>query len=51
MNDFEMMEYASNSYAMLNAHPEILEISKFTTRLDNNNNGVLETLRDLALIS
>lgn len=50
MNDFEMMEYASNSYAMLNAHPEILAVSKFVTRLDNNNNGVIDTLRSLELI-
>lgn len=51
MNDFEMMEYAANSYAMVNAHPEILGVSKFRTRLDNNNNGVIETLRELGLVS
>ncbi|NMH29216.1 HAD family hydrolase [Flavobacterium silvaticum] len=51
MNDFEMMQYASNSYAMVNAHPEILAVSKFVTRLDNNNNGVIDTLRSLELVN
>ncbi|NUY81178.1 HAD family phosphatase [Flavobacterium sp. MAH-1] len=50
MNDFEMMQYSVNSYAMVNAHPEILAISKFRTRLDNNHNGVVETLRELGLV-
>lgn len=49
MNDFEMMQFANNSYAMANAHPEILKIAKFVTANDNNNNGVLETLRTLEL--
>ncbi|RZJ71176.1 Cof-type HAD-IIB family hydrolase [Flavobacterium sp.] len=51
MNDFEMMQYAQNSYAMVNAHPEILAISKFTTRFDNNHNGVIDTLTALGLVS
>lgn len=51
MNDFEMMEYAVNSYAMVNGHPEILAVSKFRTRLDNNNGGVIDTLKSLQLIS
>ncbi|RZJ65819.1 MAG: HAD family hydrolase [Flavobacterium sp.] len=51
MNDFEMMEYANNSYAMANAHPEILAVSKFRTKLDNNNSGVIDTLKSLHLVS
>jgi len=47
MNDFEMMSNATNSYAMKNAHPEILRISKFATDFDNNNNGVTEIINKL----
>ena len=50
LNDLEMMENAANSYAMANAHPEIGRISKFKTRFDNNNNGVIETLKSLGII-
>lgn len=50
MNDFEMMQYSENSYAMVNAHPEILAISKFVTKLDNNHSGVIETLKELGLV-
>lgn len=50
LNDLEMMQNAHHSYAMKNAHPEILKISKFVTKLDNNENGVLETIRTLGLI-
>lgn len=49
LNDLEMMLVASNSYAMANAHPEILRISKFKTRFDNNNDGVIDTLKSLEL--
>lgn len=51
MNDFEMMQYSQNSYAMVNAHPEILAIAKFTTKLDNNHDGVIDTLKSLGLVS
>jgi len=50
MNDFEMMQYSENSYAMANAHPEILAISKFQTHHSNNENGVIATLKDLGLV-
>lgn len=50
LNDLEMMEKASYSYAMKNAHPEILKISRYTTKHSNNENGVLQTIRDLKLI-
>ncbi len=45
LNDYEMMEVAGHSYAMKNAHPEILRISRFVTEFDNNNNGVIDTIR------
>lgn len=50
LNDIEMMQNAKYSYAMKNAHPEILTVSNFVTRSDNNENGVLETIRTLGLI-
>jgi len=50
LNDLEMMQNAGHSYAMKNAHPDIIKASKFVTELDNNENGVLETIRSLNLI-
>lgn len=50
LNDLEMIQNARHSYAMKNAHPEIIKISKYITRFDNNENGVLETIRELGLI-
>lgn len=50
MNDFEMMRYSENSYAMANAHPKILEVARFKTKFDNNHNGVGQTLKELGLI-
>jgi Cof subfamily protein (haloacid dehalogenase superfamily) len=50
LNDEEMMRAATNSYAMANAHQEIIRISKFKTRFDNNRNGVIDTLKSLGLV-
>lgn len=47
LNDLDMMGVGYHSYAMKNAHPKILEISGFVTRFDNNNNGVVETIKEL----
>ncbi|WP_245645600.1 HAD family hydrolase [Niabella ginsenosidivorans] len=44
MNDLEMMQTAKYSFAMKNAHPGILNAASFITELDNNNNGVLQTI-------
>ena len=51
LNDLEMMKVARHSYAMKNAHPEILEASNFITSHDNNNNGVLRTIQSLGLLN
>lgn len=45
LNDREMMQAAGHSFAMKNAHPEILKISRFVTEKDNNNNGVVDTIQ------
>ncbi len=47
LNDFDMMGSGYFSYAMKNAHPKIKETARFTTRYDNNNNGVVETIKEL----
>lgn len=47
LNDIDMMSSGWYSYAMKNAHPKIIEMSRFTTQYDNNNNGVVETLKEL----
>jgi Cof subfamily protein (haloacid dehalogenase superfamily) len=47
LNDLDMMRVGYHSYAMKNAHPKIIEISRFVTHYDNNNNGVVETIKEL----
>lgn len=49
LNDLEMVQNATHSYAMKNAHSEILKVSNYVTSCDNNNNGVLKTILDLGL--
>lgn len=44
LNDLEMMQTAKYSYAMKNAHPEIIQAAGFITDLDNNNCGVTHTI-------
>lgn len=44
MNDYEMLQCATHSYAMKNAHPKIKEICKFETRYTNNEDGVFKEL-------
>ena len=51
LNDLEMMKVAKHSYAMKNAHPEIIMASNFKTRYDNNENGVLRTIEELGLLA
>lgn len=45
LNDYSMMTSGKYSYAMKNAHPQLKEISNFITEKDNNENGVLETVK------
>ncbi len=51
LNDLEMMQVAKHSYAMKNAHPEIIQASNFVTSYDNNENGVLRTIEALGLLN
>ena len=45
-NDLEMLLGSSYSYAMKNAHPDILKASRFVTSHTNNEYGVLRTLQE-----
>ncbi len=49
LNDYEMMQTAKYSYAMQNAHPEIIKISNFITTFDNNHDGVTDVIKQLIL--
>jgi Cof subfamily protein (haloacid dehalogenase superfamily) len=49
LNDLEMMQVARYSFAMKNAHPDILKVSRHVTEFDNNNNGVVETIKAYCL--
>ncbi len=44
LNDLEMMQTADFSFAMINAHPKIIEAAKFVTLKSNNENGVTDTI-------
>ncbi|WP_259014867.1 HAD family hydrolase [Emticicia fluvialis] len=50
LNDMEMMTAGKYSYAMKNAHPKILEAAGFVTRHTNNENGVLQTIKEMGLV-
>ena len=47
LNDLEMIKDALYSYAMKNAHPDILNAANYVTAFDNNNDGVVKTIRDI----
>ncbi len=49
LNDLEMIQNTENSYAMKNAHPEILEAAKNQTQYSNNDNGVIKTLIEIGI--
>ena len=50
LNDLEMMETGKYSYAMKNAHTDILKIAGFVTAFDNNNSGVTQTINELVFV-
>lgn len=50
LNDLEMMKAAEHSYAMKNAHPEIIQTARNVTKFTNNENGVLRTIEELGLL-
>ena len=46
LNDLDMIRNAGHSYAMKNAHPEIIQAAKHITQSDNNNYGVMEVINE-----
>jgi Cof subfamily protein (haloacid dehalogenase superfamily) len=48
-NDLEMMDTATYNFAMINAHPQILNKADFVTEYDNNNNGVIDVIKKYCL--
>jgi Cof subfamily protein (haloacid dehalogenase superfamily) len=50
LNDLEMMETAAYSFAMRNAHPDILAASAYVTAFDNNAHGVVRTIAQYCLV-
>lgn len=49
LNDYEMMQNAKYSFAMKNAHPEIIKVSNYSTDFDNNNDGVTNAIKKFVL--
>lgn len=49
LNDIEMFGEADYSYAMKNAHPQVLSAAKYHTESDNNSGGVIETIKKYCL--
>lgn len=47
LNDVSLFEAATESYAMANAHPELKASAKHVTRYTNDENGVMEALKEM----
>ena len=50
LNDLEMMKHCKYSYAMKNAHKDLIEVANFTTKEDNDNLGVINTIKEMICI-
>lgn len=47
LNDMSLFEAAAESYAMANSHPELKKAAKYVTRYTNDENGVMEALKEM----
>lgn len=47
MNDIEMMQQAKYNYAMVNAHPEVKKVANYITQYSNDEEGVMQELKQL----
>lgn len=47
LNDMSLFEAAEESYAMANAHPDLKTAAKHVTRYTNDENGVMEALKEM----
>lgn len=46
LNDLQLMKAGKYSFAMKNAQPEIMRAANFITRFDNNEDGVVKTIKE-----
>ena len=46
-NDIEMVKWAGHGVSMLNGIDELKAISKYVTKKDNNNEGIVDTLKEI----
>lgn len=46
-NDIEMLNWAFHSVAMNNAIEDVKKVAKYITKNDNNNEGIVETLKEI----
>lgn len=46
LNDLQLMKAGKYSYAMKNGQPEIIEAANFVTEFDNNEDGVVKTIKE-----
>jgi hypothetical protein len=49
LNDLEMLSTAQYSYAMKNAHPEVINKASFITEYTNDEAGVIKKVEELLL--
>lgn len=49
INDLEMMETAEFSFAMKNAHKDVVKISNYKTDFDNTTNDATQTIEKYLL--
>lgn len=45
LNDREMLQEAYHSFAMKNAHPEVKQVARYVIPFDNNEEGVVRTIK------
>lgn len=47
LNDMSLFDAAAESYAMANAHPALKSVARHITRYTNDENGVMEALKEM----
>ena len=47
LNDMSLFEAAGESYAMANSHPDLKKVAKHVTKHTNDENGVMEALKEM----
>lgn len=50
LNDLEMMKHGKYSFAMKNAHKDLIKVANFITKDDNDNLGVINTIKEIISI-